>query len=377
MKVFAAYALGLLAAGLTASTPASAQVPPAIEAELVHIGKIVDPACTAKLYRPLMPANDVTSSAKPLYPGVTVERDVSFGPDRKDVVDIFVGDKGAKSRDVLIYVPGGGGNKIELQDKEANAFYDNIGRWATHHGMVGVNMQRHSSPGWADGAKDISSMIQFVQANIAKYHGNPGRIFIWAHSAGNMPLGTYMGRPELWGPRGVGVTGVIFMSAAPFNILPLKAEMGSPQDMMKMFALAGKTCGAGGPMSSDAALPGKAAGQPGGPGGPMGGPAGPRPGVADADAATQLARSSLPALKTSTAKIMLANAEFDIGTDPAQGDVMTFNKLLRDELCKDGSGNCPTMLIAKGHSHMSIVFSIDTPDTSVSGPILAWMKAIK
>jgi hypothetical protein len=35
------------------------------------------------------------------------------------------------------------------------------------------------------------------------------------------------------------------------------------------------------------------------------------------------------------------------------------------------------MLIAKGHSHMSIVFSIDTPDTSVSGPILAWIKAIK
>jgi hypothetical protein len=192
-----------------------------------------------------------------------------------------------------------------------------------------------------------------------------------------MPLGTYMGRPELWGPKGVGVKGVIFMSAAPFNILPLKAEMGSPQDMMKMFALAGKTCGAAGPMSSDAALPGKTEGQPGGPSGPMPAPVGPRPGVPDADAATQLARSSLPALKMSSAKIMLANAELDIGTDPAQGNIMMFNKVLSDELCKDGPDHCPTMLIAKGHSHMSIVFSIDTPDTSVSGPILAWIKAIQ
>jgi hypothetical protein len=377
MKVFAARYVAILAAGLTASTLAAAQVPAAIESELVHIGKIVDPACTAKLYRPLMPANDVTSSAKPLYPGVTVERDLSFGTDPKDVIDIFVADKGGKSRDVLIYVPGGGGNKIELQSQEAHAFYDNIGRWAANNGMVGVNMQRHFSPGWSDGAKDIAAMLRFVQANIAKYHGNPERIFIWAHSAGNMPLGTYMGRPELWGPKGVGVKGVIFMSAAPFNILPLKAEMGSPDDMMKMFALAGKTCGAPGPMSSDAPLPGKAVGQPGGPNAPMAAPVGPRPAVSDVDAAMQLTRSSLPALKNSSAKILLANAELDIGTDPAQGNVMAFNRVLRDELCKEGTDHCPTLLIAKGHSHMSIVFSIDTPDTTVSSPILAWIRATK
>ena len=37
---------------------ASAQVPPAIEAELRKLGQVVSPACTAKLYRPLLPAND-------------------------------------------------------------------------------------------------------------------------------------------------------------------------------------------------------------------------------------------------------------------------------------------------------------------------------
>jgi hypothetical protein len=70
---------------------AEAQVPPDIEAGLKKIGQIVDPACTAKLYRPLMPKNDyntywpVGASAPstlpmPLYPGVTIARDVSFGP---------------------------------------------------------------------------------------------------------------------------------------------------------------------------------------------------------------------------------------------------------------------------------------------------------
>jgi hypothetical protein len=94
------------------------------------------------------------------------------------------------------------------------------------------------------------------------------------------------------------------------------------------------------------------------------------------DAATRLARSSLPALKSSTAKIMLANGELDIGADPALGGLTAFNKGLHDELCKDGPAHCPTLLIAKGHSHMSLVFSIDTADTTVSGPILAWIKNI-
>src|SRR6202050_2988125 len=132
------YAVGLVALA------AQAQVPPNVEAELKKIGQIVDPPCTAKLYRPLMPVNDVNSTATPPYPGITVARDVSFGPNPKDVVDIFTADKGPKSRPVLLYVPGGGGNKLELQDKEANAFYDNIGRWANSNGMVFVNMQRHA-----------------------------------------------------------------------------------------------------------------------------------------------------------------------------------------------------------------------------------------
>jgi hypothetical protein len=75
---------------------------------------------------------------------------------------------------------------------------------------------------------------------------------------------------------------------------------------------------------------------------------------------------------------MLANAELDPGADPAvSGGMMAFNQMLHDELCKAGPDHCPALLYAKGHSHMSIVFSIDTPDKTVSGPILAWIKKIK
>jgi hypothetical protein len=366
-----------------AGATASAQVPADIEAGLVKMGHIVDPPCTAKLYRPLMPANDITTSAQPTYPGITVVRDASFGPNPKDVVDIFSADKGPASRPVLIYVPGGAGNKIELQDREANAFYDNIMRWATKNGMVGVNMQRHTGQGWDAGAKDISAMIQWVEANIAKYHGNPERMFIWAHSAGNMPLGTYIGRPELYGPKGAGVKGVIFMSPAAFDIAPLEVPPPAPgSNPMSILAESGKTCGlpGGAAMSSAGALPGKGEGQPGGPDASFGAPrpgGGPPAGFGGppVDAATRLARSSLPELKKTTIKIILASAELDPGVD-AKG-IMPFNQMLHDELCKEGPEHCPTLLAFKGESHMSEVFSIDTPDKTVSGPILEWMKKIK
>ena len=108
---------------------AQAQVPPDIEASLKKIGQIVDPPCTAKLYRPMMPKNDYNTYwpagaaapvdlKEPLYPGVALARDVKFGANAKDLIDIFSPEKGGGNRTVLIYVPGGAGNKIEQQDRE-------------------------------------------------------------------------------------------------------------------------------------------------------------------------------------------------------------------------------------------------------------------
>ena len=341
-----------------------AQVPPNVEEGLLKIGHIVDPICTAKLYRPLMPANDINSNVTPLYPGVTIVRDQSFGANPKDVVDIFTADKGSGSRPVLIYVPGGAGNKIEI-GKEGAAFFDNIGRWATENGMVGVLMQRHAGGDYYAGAKDISAMIQWVETNIAKYKGNPDRMFAWAHSAGNGPLGIYLGHPELYGPKGVGLKGIVFMSGQ-FNIVrpdgtnpvpPPTGPGGNPAGG------AGKACGA----APEGGGPGAA-----GPGGPGGG--GGRGGPPQVSQEELIARSSLPELKKTSVELLLASAELDPGVD---GGMSPFNQALHDELCKVGPDHCPTILYEKGESHMGEVFSIDTPDKSVSGKILAWMKKTK
>ena len=350
---------------------ARAQVPPDIEAGLRKIGPIVDPACTAKLYRPLMPANDVNSKVTPLYAGITIARDRSFGSHPKDLLDVFTADKGGRSRPVLIYIPGGGGNKTEQQAREANAFYDNIGRWATRNGMVAVLMQRHPGANWDDPARDVSALIQWVEGNIGKYKGNPERMFIWAHSAGNGPLGTYIGRPQLWGPKGVGVKGAIFMSGQ-WNVAPLEIPgTGGRGAQGAAFAGAGSTCGADQPGASLGIIAGPSAVSPAEAPAGRGGRAGALPPV---DAATQLARSTLPEFEKSAVEMLFVSAELDPG---ANGAMSAFYQALHDELCKKGPDRCPALLMAKDESHMSEVFSIDTGDKTVSGPILAWMKKVK
>jgi BD-FAE len=334
------------AAAVTAflvSGMAQAQVPPDIAAKLKEMGKVVDPAGTAKLYRPLQP--------NPPYAGVSVTRDVSFGPDPKDILDVFSPEKGKGARPVLIYVSGGAGNKIEPVPN-GDAFYDNIMLWAVKHGMTGVNVQRHGGFGgpWDQPAKDIGMVVQWVHTNIAKYKGNPNRVFIWAHSAGNGPVGTYIGHPEFYGPEGVGLVGVVFMSSPGFDIAPAKVT--PPPGGAGIQIVGGRGRGPGRPGAAN----GKGRGRGRGFGQPL-------------DPATELARSNLPGLLKVNIPIFLASAELDPPIMAA------FNDTLKDQLCK--AGHCPTMAMFKEHSHMSEVFSPNTKDDSVTSPILKWMKKVK
>ena len=77
-------ALILLAAAVVASTTAWSQqspMPADIAAKLQEIGRVVDPPATAPLYAPLQ--------EKEPYQGVKIERDVKYGPEDRNLLDIF------------------------------------------------------------------------------------------------------------------------------------------------------------------------------------------------------------------------------------------------------------------------------------------------
>jgi hypothetical protein len=327
---------------------ANAQVPADMAAQLRAIGNGVCVPETAKLYKPLQ--------AKAPYPGVTVVRDISYGTDPRMIMDVFAPEKGGGNRPVLIFVSGGQGNKIE-GPPDGDAFYDNVMLWALKNGMTGVNMQRRGGLNggglaWDEPAKDVGLVVAWVRANITKYKGNPNRIFLWSSSAGNGPVSTFAAHPEIAGENGLAVKGIILMSAPNFNILPETGALPSGTTAPVPVAGLGTNCG-------------RPAAQP------RGGAAGGRGGAAPApvDPATQLARSNLPGLAKGKIAVFLGWGEID------PPNIITFDEALKAALCK--AGRCPTSAMFKDHSHMSLVFSPNTADTSVTAPILKWMKSVK
>ena len=333
--------LWFVAAAVAAAGMAQAEVPPEIAKQLIAIGRGVCVPETAQIYRPLQP--------NPPYAGVTFVRDISFGPDPKDVLDVASPEKGGGKRPVLLYISGGAGNK-QQGGPNGDVFYDNVMVWAVKNGMVGVNMQRHPGQAWDDPAKAVGMAVQWVNQNIASHKGNPARVFIWTQSAGNVPVSTYIGHSNLWGASGVGVKGVLFMSPPAFDILPATP----PPVQGPGFAPCGQ------PNGGTAAAPAAARGGGRGRGGP---------GRAQVDPATQLARSNLPGLISSKVPFMVAVAELD------PPNIIGFAETLKAELCK--ADRCPTYVTFKDHSHISEVMAPNTADTSVTGPILKWIKSIK
>jgi acetyl esterase/lipase len=236
--------------------------------------------------------------------------------------------------------------------------------------MTGVNMQRRGGLNggglaWDEPAKDVGLVVAWVRANIKKYKGNPDRIFLWSSSAGNVPVSTFAAHPEISGENGAAVKGIVLMSAPNFNILPETGALPAVTAATPPVAGLGTNCG------RPPAQPRGGGAAPGGAGGARGAAGGGRGGTAatPVDPATQLARSNLPGLANGKTAVFVGWGEID------PPNIISFDEALKAALCK--AGRCPASAVFKDHSHMSLVFSPNTADNSVTGPILKWMKSVK
>ena len=290
-------------AGVLMAGAAAAQVPPEIAAQLRQFGPVVD-LRVGGLYAPLQP--------KPPYAGVDVARDIAYGPDPLQKLDLWVPTAKAAGRPVLVFVHGGGfvrGDKAP----PGSPFNDNMMVWATAHGMVGVNINYRLAPKdpWPAGAQDVGAAVAWIRANIARSGGDPERITLWGHSAGASHVADYLAHPELH-PGQPGVESAVLMSGV-YDAMPAPSPY------------YGK------------------------------------------DAATVAGLASKPGLLKTGVRLMVINAELDPPFMIASG------KALDADLTKAGRPHA--YLLAKDHDHLSEGLAVGTADVSVSGPVLAFIKA--
>ena len=251
------------------------------------------------------------------YAGVQVLRDLKYGPDARHALDVFIPEGGAGPRPVLMYVHGGAfvaGNKRA----PGSPFYDNIMLAAAREGIIGVNITYRLAPQhkWPAGASDVGLAVKWVREVIGRYGGDPRHVFLMGHSAGAIHVASYLAFPEHQRVGGTGLAGAILVSGlyAYEGVKPGKPELTYYGD---------------------------------------------KAGTAEV--------SSLNGLLATPTPLLVAYA----GLDPQEFIEQAL--LLKELRCV--RGKCPRFVELKDHSHMSEVYSINTPDRSLAGPIVEFVKS--
>ena len=299
----------LLSAALLANS-ATAQVPADLAAQIRSIGRTVDTLKTGALYAPLQ---------EPLPASMRATRDLKYGNDGKQTLDVVAPAAASSNpRPVFLFVHGGGyvrGDKTLDETGKSSLFYDNIMIWAVKNGMIGVNVNYRLAPQFQYPAvqQDLGAAVKWVQDNIARFGGDPAKLYLMGHSAGAAHVASYVAHPE-FGPNGQpGLKAAVF-SSGNYEFAP---------------------------------APGQKANHP----------------YFGAQAADH---SSLPGLVASKTPYLVIVAELDpVGFHEQAGKLM-------NAVC--AAGNCPPYLLLRDHGHMSGNYAVNTADTSLSGAVLEFLK---
>jgi len=104
----------------------------------------------------------------------------AYGPERRQELTVYVPRNVEGNADVVIFYYGG---RWQSGDKKQYAF---VADALTAKGFIVVlpDYRLYPSVGWRDFIQDGASAYQWVYRNIARYHGNPKRIFVMGHSSG-------------------------------------------------------------------------------------------------------------------------------------------------------------------------------------------------
>lgn len=304
MKFKLAAACGL---ALIAGT-ASAQVPPDIANQIREGGASLDPVASGALYAPLF-ANET-------YADLTVTRDVAYGADPLQKLDLYEPKGAHDPLPVMVFIHGGG---FTRGDKHGPFYPDNLTAWAARNGMIGVNVNYRLAPATAypGAAQDFASALQWVRKNIAAHGGDPDRIVLWGHSAGANHVIDYLGHKDLQGDEFKAIRGAVLLSPNYPSQLPAEPSV-----------------------------------------------------YYGSDPNVQLISPVTARLRASGVPLFFGYAQYDLPPMRTTADVML------GDLCQIAE-TCPAAIDLPDHNHYTEGDAVGTSDTSLTGPLLEWLKTVR
>ena len=146
--------------------------------------------------------------------GLTVHKDLAYGEDERQRLDVFVPESARLDNAPVVIFFHGGGYIAGSRSPVPGLIYDNVPTFFARHGMIGVNGTYRLAPKhrWPSGGQDVGLAVRWVKGNIARFGGNPSRIFLVGHSAGATHAATWTFMQEIHGANGPGIAGAMLIS---------------------------------------------------------------------------------------------------------------------------------------------------------------------
>jgi acetyl esterase len=157
----------------------------------------------AELFRPLL-----KTAPKD---GVTISQNLSYGPDRLNMLDVYR-PSGTTSAPIVIFLHGGAfvqGDKGDPAGAPGNVLI-----WLARHGVLGINANYRLAPAaqWPAGAEDVGRLVAWARAHGAQHGGDTTRIYLIGHSAGANHAAAYAFDKSLQPADGPAIAGAVLIS---------------------------------------------------------------------------------------------------------------------------------------------------------------------
>jgi acetyl esterase/lipase len=143
--------------------------------------------------------------------GVELTADLHYGTRPRQVLDVYR-PQGATDTPCVVFVHGGA--FVDGDRNRTLEVYANVSYYLARHGVIGVNMEYRLAPEarYPAGSNDVATAVAWCRANVARFGGNPMRIFLMGHSAGAAHAASYAYDPALHPASGPGIAGLIVVS---------------------------------------------------------------------------------------------------------------------------------------------------------------------
>jgi triacylglycerol lipase len=284
-------------------------------AEIIRAaGPVIDPPAAKALYAPLL---------ADMPRGGEVLRDIAYGEDERHRLDVYLPVGAEQPAPVAVFLHGGGFIRGDKADREA------VGHYFSRHGVLAVLPNYRLGPRhrWPAGAEDVAAVLGWARAHVAAHGGDREHIVLAGESAGAAHVAAATLVKRFHPPEGLKIAGA-FLASGVYNA--------------ELELLARSQLGIATPDPRNEAYFGT--------------------GFAD-----YRAMSTVELVDAAPFPLAITYAELDPVQMQAQAGELFARLVTRH-------GFQPRIAMIRNHNHLSQVYSINSGDEALAGPLLDFVR---